>query len=532
MGMSQSFPPPGWDPPPPQGGYASPYQPPGYWGPGYGPWSPPAAPDPVGSDRPPVRGSRAGTVVAWAVILASVAVVVMRDSWVPAVAKKAMGEERFAKEDARQTQRQQDPDPGEVRSPQLLLAGRYAVGVSAFTAKGPAATGPATTRATGAGMSAPSTLTSQLIDQLDAAAKTPLERLRVIPVVGELRGREAALDRLERFEREHQVVRLRKDLDLLRALYGRDDLAEADQQYLAERHGWFGRLALTQGASPEDARRQEVLASARRTAGMLLGVIFVGLGALGLGVILLIVAAVRLFTGSLRCAYVRPASWRAGPFGESFALYLNCYIILSLALALLFGGAGPGSIWPSVALILILPTAAAWLRFRGVGSDEALLGLGWHKGRGVVREVFAGILGYVTGLPVVAVGMLVSMWIMKHTGQQAAHPIINQPLERPLEAWGVFVLACIVAPVLEETMFRGALFHHLRGKLGFVFSALISSLIFAAIHPQGWAAVPVLGAIALVLSAIRQWRGSLIGCVVAHSLNNSIVTLILLVGMR
>jgi membrane protease YdiL (CAAX protease family) len=321
-------------------------------------------------------------------------------------------------------------------------------------------------------------------------------------------------------------------VDLLRTLYRSGELAAADEQYLADRHGWFAQLALTHDASADDARRQQVLASARRTAGTLLAVIGVGLVALLAGLILLILAGVRLLGGKFRCAYVKPASWRAGPFGESFALYLDVYILLSLAMALLFGGEPSSSIWPHAALILILPTALAWLRFRGVGSDEAAAGLGWHKGRGVVREAFAGVAGYLAGLPVVALGMLVSMWIMKHTGEQAAHPIVNHPIDRPVEAWGVFVLACVVAPILEETMFRGALFHHLRGKLGFVFSALISSLIFAAIHPQGWAAVPVLGAIALVLTAIRQWRGSLIGCVVAHSLNNSIVTLILLVGMR
>src|SRR5688500_19372854 len=105
--MSQSPPPPsGWSPAP-QGGNCSPYQPPGYWGPGHGPWSPPAAPpEPVGSERPSVRGSRVGTAVAWAVILASVAVVVMRDSWVPSVARRAMGEERFAAEHARPQRRQ------------------------------------------------------------------------------------------------------------------------------------------------------------------------------------------------------------------------------------------------------------------------------------------------------------------------------------------------------------------------------------------------------------------------------------------
>jgi membrane protease YdiL (CAAX protease family) len=67
--------------------------------------------------------------------------------------------------------------------------------------------------------------------------------------------------------------------------------------------------------------------------------------------------------------------------------------------------------------------------------------------------------------------------------------------------------------------------------VGFLVSAVVSSFVFAAIHPQGWAAIPVLGAIAFVLAGIREWRGSIVGCVVAHALNNGVVTVMLLVGM-
>src|SRR6185503_16812034 len=209
----------------------------------------------------------------------------------------------------------------------------------------------------------------------------------------------------------------------------------------------------------------------RRTAALLLSIVVAGIAAFAAGFVLLVLALIWLIGGKWRSAYIRPAPWRAGPFGESFALYLGGYLVLSLGISLLLGGHENRSIWPSAAPLLILPLVMMWLFMRGISRRELSIGLGWQRGRGALRECLAGIIGYIAGLPLIAAAMLVSMWLMKQSGQRAEHPIINHPIDRPLEAWGVFVLACIVAPILEESMFRGALFHHLRGKLGFILSA-------------------------------------------------------------
>jgi membrane protease YdiL (CAAX protease family) len=81
-------------------------------------------------------------------------------------------------------------------------------------------------------------------------------------------------------------------------------------------------------------------------------------------------------------------------------------------------------------------------------------------------------------------------------------------------------------------MFRGILFHHLRTRWSWPASAGLVALIFAAIHPQGWAAIPILGAIAIVLAALREWRGSIIAPVAAHAFNNFIVITIALLFLR
>ena len=115
------------------------------------------------------------------------------------------------------------------------------------------------------------------------------------------------------------------------------------------------------------------------------------------------------------------------------------------------------------------------------------------------------------------------------------HPIVLWVAEgNRLVLIQVALLACVIAPFIEETMFRGFLQRYLRDAsqwagftVSFLFSMIFNSLIFAAIHPQGPLAIPVLTAIACGLSILREWRGSLWAPMVAHGLNNSIVMSIL-----
>jgi membrane protease YdiL (CAAX protease family) len=91
---------------------------------------------------------------------------------------------------------------------------------------------------------------------------------------------------------------------------------------------------------------------------------------------------------------------------------------------------------------------------------------------------------------------------------------------------GIFVLATVWAPVTEELMFRGMLLGHLRERWGWWISAPVVGLVFALIHPQGWAAVPVLTSLAVVFAGIREWRGSVIGCITAHGVHNGVALLV------
>jgi membrane protease YdiL (CAAX protease family) len=86
-------------------------------------------------------------------------------------------------------------------------------------------------------------------------------------------------------------------------------------------------------------------------------------------------------------------------------------------------------------------------------------------------------------------------------------------------------------------MFRGVLYRHLRDgsrwlgtAASVIFSGTVNAFIFAAIHPQGWIAIPALMSLAYAFIIMREWRGTLIPCMVIHGLSNGIVmTLVILV---
>ncbi len=436
-------------------------------------------------------------LLAWTVILLCVAAVVVR----PAFLSRA----RTTPDSAPIV-----PSLAETASTQLELAARIAVGTKALAGSEQAKT-------------------NDLAARVDQAATGPTEQFRAIPVVAEFSGGQAALDRLDELERRFPLVRLRADADALRVIYrdGVDRLSAEQVERLVENHGWFGRLAVSYGRPADDPKRQAATGPAQRTIVVASMFAFLVLGAGLAGLALAIVAAVLWTQGQLSWAFRPPTPYVGGPLGEAFALYLLGWVGLSAVLGRLFPQAGL-----SLAFVLytLIPLVLVYVRSRGVTWTEARDALGLHRGRGLLRETGAGVVGYLAGLPVLAIGLAVTLLLMKLTGATATHPVSEQGFGRPAQAVVLFLLAAVGAPLVEELMFRGALLGHLRSRLPWWAAAPIVSLIFAAIHPQGWAAIPVLSAIALVFAGMREWRGSLVAPIVGHAMNNGAIVLVM-VGM-
>jgi membrane protease YdiL (CAAX protease family) len=89
---------------------------------------------------------------------------------------------------------------------------------------------------------------------------------------------------------------------------------------------------------------------------------------------------------------------------------------------------------------------------------------------------------------------------------------------------GLGILTCGVAPLAEEFFFRGFMFNALAGRLGVPGAAVITGLVFGAIHITGssWIGVVVLAVFGMGLCLLFARTGSLLPCIALHALNNSI----------
>jgi hypothetical protein len=294
------------------------------------------------------------------------------------------------------------------------------------------------------------------LEALESAAKTPVDQLRAAIVAGDVEGAAESQARLEKIQVPEDQPALRDDLEALRAIYSghADEVNETARQALIERHGWFGRLALAYGKPDSDPQRAELIEPATRAVITLYVVVLVVLGALVGGVVLFIVATILRATGRVRPLFEPVVPLVPRPvFLEAFAMFMFVFfIVLNLAIALLVKSPNMGH---SMIGTLLLPLALAWSVWRGATWGETRLGFGWHLGPGlggfrVVREMALGIVGYVTGLPLLAIAVLVSVRLSRWAGVSPTHPIIEELSRGGWRVVQIYVGACIWAPVMEE----------------------------------------------------------------------------------
>ncbi len=83
------------------------------------------------------------------------------------------------------------------------------------------------------------------------------------------------------------------------------------------------------------------------------------------------------------------------------------------------------------------------------------------------------------------------------------------------------VLSLGLAPVMEETFFRGFLFGGLRGRWGFFLAALGSGFLFALAHVDPLVFIPFT-AVGMLFAWGYVYSGSILASMVAHFLFNGV----------
>jgi membrane protease YdiL (CAAX protease family) len=388
---------------------------------------------------------------------------------------------------------------------------------------------------------APTDAANSEIDALDTG--TPAVRQGAAVLAAEMLGAADAERRLARIDADARAAGgdVAERQRILVALYAGGDskqvasrvegLDPADRARIAAM-GWAGRLALAPEGLRDPAPRRALLDGARRTA--VVGAAMTGTLCVALLAGCAAFVALAVVFATRRTALRNDVAAAAGGVGaETFAVWFALVLASGLAWRDLvpperqwIGVAGPS---------MLAPAALLWPLVRGTRWSDVRRACGLHRGGGFAKEIACGVAGWFASLPLLAAGVLGTYVLLRAAGNGSvppgvgAHPAASwaQSASRGELAFLVFV-ACVAAPVVEETMFRGALYGDLRAAtsawpraLSVAFSVTVVSALFAAIHPQGWVAIPVLGAIATSLALAREWRGSLVAPIVMHALVNT-----------
>ncbi len=143
---------------------------------------------------------------------------------------------------------------------------------------------------------------------------------------------------------------------------------------------------------------------------------------------------------------------------------------------------------------------------------------------GLVRTRVGPAIGWMLAAYVVYVALGAAWAQIVNTDGQDSLPDSLGVDESTAALVAVCVLVTVIAPIAEEVFFRGYFYGALRNWRGPWPAALVTGLVFGAIHLGSAEAaflVP-LAILGVMLCVVREQTGSLLPCVALHAVNNAL----------
>ncbi|MFC1453709.1 lysostaphin resistance A-like protein [Verrucomicrobiota bacterium] len=219
--------------------------------------------------------------------------------------------------------------------------------------------------------------------------------------------------------------------------------------------------------------------------------------------LLLILMLIQVSAGMMHWAGIK-LGWFAGDAKETTAALIQ------------------GVLFHGVALLII------WVFIRRRHSS-------WHEAfglefAGLKRAAGQGVMGYIGIIPIIVVTSILCQVFFYAAGYPVTLQDVVTIFLEPQSGWSLFfllLLAVVVAPLVEEVLFRGILLPVLMKKMGAGTAVVASSLIFAGIHQHLPSFAPLF-ILAVVLSMLYIYSGSLWTPIVLHAVFNGVSICILL----
>jgi membrane protease YdiL (CAAX protease family) len=180
----------------------------------------------------------------------------------------------------------------------------------------------------------------------------------------------------------------------------------------------------------------------------------------------------------------------------------------------------------SQALLSIATLVFLYALVRSRSGSPFWNALGWRPFRLESRSAasqLATIMQYVLG----GFGLALAVgWLSRFFNQQTALPMEDLFRSRQ-SVLLLMALGILVAPVVEETVFRGCIYPVIARKLGVPVGVILTGLLFGIAHAQqlwgGWGEIALLICVGTVLTYVRARAGTVAASYLVHVSYNTIL---------
>ncbi|WP_167619216.1 CPBP family intramembrane glutamic endopeptidase [Maribellus sediminis] len=176
----------------------------------------------------------------------------------------------------------------------------------------------------------------------------------------------------------------------------------------------------------------------------------------------------------------------------------------------------------------------------GVGSVLFILIYGIKKSKEPILEIFPfKLFNPLVIIPVISFLWgahnfldLVNMWV----GKVIPPPpwfweLFNKIFEGDYGFMGIFLKVAVIAPIVEELIFRGLIFNGFRKNYNGFVAVVMSALLFSLFHLNPWQ-MPATFVLGLLLGWLMLRTNNILVAILGHSINNSLVLLAVTYGDR
>ncbi len=167
------------------------------------------------------------------------------------------------------------------------------------------------------------------------------------------------------------------------------------------------------------------------------------------------------------------------------------------------------------------------------GSTLFILIYGFRKAKAPLSEVFP----LKVFNPLIIIPLIIFFW-----GAHNLLEVVNVAVEKAIPApywfwelfskvfesdygwWGAFMKVVIIAPVIEELIFRGLVLHGLRKNYSATTTILVSAVLFSLFHLNPWQ-MPATFVLGVLLAWLMLRTNNILLTILGHALNNLMVLL-------